>query len=127
MTKQKKSGKNNNYQNSRDLQFKEDGQVYGQALKMLGNGRLDVQCFDGIKRLAHIRGSLKGARIETNDILLLALRDFQDSKCDVIIRYTPEETRLLRNNNQIPQEIKGDNKEIQNIEEDSGGFTFEDI
>ncbi len=122
MTKQKKSGKN--YQSSRDLQFKEDGQVYGRVLKMLGNGRLDVQCFDGIKRLGHIRGSLKSVRIETGDILLLSLRDFQDSKCDVIVKYTPEETRSLRNHNQIPQETKGDNQEII---EDVGGFTFEDI
>lgn len=26
---------------------------------MLGNGRLDAQCFDGEKRLAHIRGKLR--------------------------------------------------------------------
>ena len=28
---------------------------YAQVLKMLGNGRLEAQCFDGTKRLAHIR------------------------------------------------------------------------
>jgi initiation factor 1A len=26
---------------------------------MLGNGRLEAQCFDGEKRLAHIRGKLR--------------------------------------------------------------------
>ena len=26
---------------------------------MLGNGRLEAQCFDGIKRLSHIRGKLR--------------------------------------------------------------------
>jgi len=26
---------------------------------MLGNGRLEVQCFDGEKRLAHIRGKMR--------------------------------------------------------------------
>ena len=26
---------------------------------MLGNGRLEAQCFDGVKRLAHIRGKMR--------------------------------------------------------------------
>lgn len=32
---------------------------YAQVLKMLGNGRLEAQCFDGTKRLAHIRGKMR--------------------------------------------------------------------
>ena len=32
---------------------------YAQVVKMLGNGRLEAQCFDGEKRLAHIRGKLR--------------------------------------------------------------------
>lgn len=39
--------------------FKEDGQEYAQVTKMLGNGRLEAQCFDGEKRLAHIRGKMR--------------------------------------------------------------------
>lgn len=32
---------------------------YAQVVKMLGNGRLEAMCFDGEKRLAHIRGKLR--------------------------------------------------------------------
>ena len=32
---------------------------YAQVLKMLGNGRVEAQCFDGSKRLAHIRGKMR--------------------------------------------------------------------
>lgn len=32
---------------------------YAQVTKMLGNGRLEAQCFDGEKRLAHIRGKMR--------------------------------------------------------------------
>ena len=39
--------------------FKEDGQEYAQVIKMLGNGRLEAMCFDGEKRLAHIRGKMR--------------------------------------------------------------------
>lgn len=38
---------------------------------MLGNGRLEAQCFDGEKRLAHIRGKMrKKVRILLNLFLL---------------------------------------------------------
>lgn len=43
----------------RELTFKEDGQEYAQVIRMLGNGRLEAQCFDGQKRLCHIRGKLR--------------------------------------------------------------------
>lgn len=32
---------------------------YAQVNKMLGNGRLEANCFDGISRLCHIRGKLR--------------------------------------------------------------------
>lgn len=32
---------------------------YAQVTKMLGNGRLESMCFDGLKRLCHIRGKLR--------------------------------------------------------------------
>lgn len=32
---------------------------YAQVLKMLGNGRVEAMCFDGEKRLAHIRGKMR--------------------------------------------------------------------
>ena len=45
---------------------------------MLGNGRLEAMCFDGVKRLCHIRGKLrKKVWINHSDIVLLGLRDYQ--------------------------------------------------
>merc|ERR1712136_684812 len=42
-------------------------------------------CFDGIKRLCHIRGKLrKKVWINQGDIILVGLRDYQDAKADVI-------------------------------------------
>src|SRR6202021_3963231 len=70
---------------------------YAQVTKMLGNGRLEAQCFDGEKRLAHIRGKLrKKVWINQGDIILLSLRDFQDAKGDVILKYTADEARSLK-------------------------------
>lgn len=75
--KNRRRGKNENEDDKRELVFREDGQgmlirvfvsqpvvtflflEYAQVLKMLGNGRLEAQCFDGEKRLAHIRGKMR--------------------------------------------------------------------
>ena len=32
---------------------------YAQVLRMLGNGRLEAMCIDGVKRLCHIRGKMR--------------------------------------------------------------------
>jgi translation initiation factor 1A len=80
---------------------------------MLGNGRLEALCFDGEKRLAHIRGKMRKkvcgtplagpndndpiypnqVWINQGDIILLSLREFQDGKADVIVKYTADEAR----------------------------------
>ena len=45
--------------NRRELEFKEDGEEYAQVLKMLGNGCVEVHCFDGKKRLGIICGKMR--------------------------------------------------------------------
>ena len=103
--KNRRRGKNENEGLKRELVFKEDGQEYAQVLskvsnvscicpichiivffnpmqsqvtKMLGNGRLEAMCFDGVKRLCHIRGKLrKKVWINQSDIILVGLRDYQ--------------------------------------------------
>ena len=71
---------------------------------MLGNGRLEAMCFDNQKRLCHIRGKLrKKVWINTTDIILIGLRDFQDEKADVILKYTADEARQLKSRGEIPE------------------------
>ena len=78
--KNRRRGKNENEGLKRELVFKEDGQEYAQVIKMLGNGRLEAMCFDGVKRLCHIRGKLrKKVWINQSDIILVGLRDYQAS------------------------------------------------
>jgi translation initiation factor 1A len=131
--KNARRGKNTGEENKRDLQVKEECQAYGQVLRLLGNGRLEAQCFDGVKRLAHIRGKLKNkVWIGVGDVLLLGLREFQDSKCDVILRYTPEEARNLKQHGEISSVVRI-NENVMDFEaadegcEEEGGFTFDSI
>ena len=81
----------------RELQFKEDGQEYGQVTRTLGNGRVEVMCVDGRKRICTIRGSMRNrVWIHAGDIILLGLRDFgDDNKGDVMLKYYEIEAREL--------------------------------
>lgn len=105
--KNRRRGKNENEAEKRELIFKEDGQEYAQVVKMLGNGRLEAMCFDGSKRLCHIRGKLrKKVWINQGDIILVGLRDYQDAKADVILKYNADEARNLKTYGEIPDSVK---------------------
>merc|ERR1712050_620433 len=91
----------------KELVFKEDGQEYGQVMRMLGNGRCEVNCIDGTKRLCHIRGKMrKKVWVNQGDIVLVSLRDFQDEKGDIIVKYTPDEARNLKTYGELPEAVK---------------------
>lgn len=72
--KTRRRGKNDSEGFKRELVIKEEGQEYAQVLRMLGNGRLEAYCFDGQKRLAHIRGKMqKKVWINHGDIILVRI------------------------------------------------------
>jgi len=109
--KNRKRGKNEADDEKRELIFKEDGQEYAQVIRMLGNGRCDANCIDNDnnirKRLCHIRGKMhKKVWIANGDIILVGLRDYQDDKADVILKYMPDEARLLKAYDEIPESIR---------------------
>lgn len=105
--KNRRRGKNEGDGSKRELIYKDEGQVYAQVTRMLGSGRLECYCFDGETRLAHIRGKLrKKVWICQGDIVLLSLRDFQDDKADVLMKYTPDEARTLKAQKEIPEGAK---------------------
>uniref|UniRef100_A0A0N4ZSH8 Eukaryotic translation initiation factor 4C n=1 Tax=Parastrongyloides trichosuri TaxID=131310 RepID=A0A0N4ZSH8_PARTI len=127
--KNRRRGKNESDVMKRELIKKDsDDQEYAQVLKMLGNGRLIAFCFDGKERLCHIRGKMrKKVWINTGDIILVGLRDYQDSKADVILKYTPDEARVLKSEGHLPEAAKlneaGDEIEEADVEfADIGGI-----
>ncbi|KAJ9107665.1 Translation initiation factor 1A [Naganishia friedmannii] len=100
---------------------------YAQVTKMLGNGRLEAQCFDGEKRLAHIRGKMrKKVWINQGDIILISLRDFQDDKADVIVKYTVEEARNLKQYGELPDTTKINEQDAAYGEDDDNEIMFEE-
>eukprot|EP01006_Ploeotia_vitrea_P005949 TRINITY_DN120307_c0_g1_i1.p1 TRINITY_DN120307_c0_g1~~TRINITY_DN120307_c0_g1_i1.p1 ORF type:complete len:140 (+),score=10.71 TRINITY_DN120307_c0_g1_i1:66-485(+) len=130
--KQKKQKNGGREEERRDLIFREDGQQYGSVTKMLGDRRVQVYCFDNVERIGLIRKALR-VWINVGDIVLVSLRDFQDSKADVIHRYTAEEARTLVAYDELPASTKINQTAVDmalnngNADDDDAGFVFEDI
>ncbi|XP_037687501.1 eukaryotic translation initiation factor 1A, X-chromosomal-like [Choloepus didactylus] len=104
--KNRHRGMNENESEKRELVFKEDEQEYAQVIKISGNGQLEAMCFEGIKRLCHIRVKLRE----------------KDNKADVILNYNADEARSLKAYGELPEHAKinetdtfdpGDHDEIQ--------------
>ena len=104
--KSRKKGKNMQIGERRELLIKEPGQEYGQILRLLGNGRLDCNCFDGKKRVCTIRGKMRNrVWMNAGDIILVSLREFGDDKADVIHKYYPVEAFEMQESGEIPENI----------------------
>lgn len=129
--KNRKRGKNENEEEKRELVYKEDGQEYAQVLRMLGNGRLEAMCIDGKKRLCHIRGKMrKKVWVAQGDVILVGLRDYQDEKADVIMKYTADEARILKQYGELPDNIRINDADVMFEGEDKENaeyFDFDDI
>jgi len=128
--KNRRRGKNEN-EEKRELVFKEDGQEYAQVLRMLGNGRLEAMCMDGVKRLCHIRGKMrKKVWVNTGDVILVGLRDYQDEKADVIMKYMADEARNLKQYGELPEHIRVNDADVE-FQDDAGEngefFDFDDV
>jgi len=126
--KNRKRGKNVNVdEEKRELVIKEEGQEYAQVIRMLGNGRLEAQCFDGKTRLCHIRGNMrKKVWVTPGDIVLIGLREFQDAKADVILKYSSDEARRLKQAGQLSENTIINTTETKE-EDNDVPFDFEAI
>merc|ERR1711963_1237823 len=85
-------------------------------------------CFDGVKRLCHIRGKLrKKVWINQPDIILVGLRDYQDAKADVILKYSADEARNLKSYGEFPESIKIPDEGWMDNEKLDGDIEFDDV
>ena len=120
--KTRRRGKNQKKDVVQALEFREEGQDYAKVTKMLGNGRVLAYCFTQAKEiLCIIRGSMrKKIWISVNDYILVGLRDYQESKADVIAKYSDDEVRKLKQYGEIV-----DTTAIKEYEDNEIEFEFD--
>jgi len=117
--KKHKRNKKETFQ-TKSLRKKEYGQEYGQITKCKGNCRFDIMCFDGKERAAILCGTMRKRKfINLRQIVLVSLRDFQDSICDIIDSYDDNQVKLLKEMKDIPESIElEENNDFINTDND---------
>ena len=104
-----------------------DQSKYAQITRALGNCRFEVLCFDGKTRMATMCGKMrKRVFVNAGEFILVSLRDWQDSKCDIIDKYNANDVQKLKQKKCIPDFIKFEESKNDSDEEDNNdlGFTF---
>ena len=90
-----------------------EGQMPARAIRLLGNRNVLCYSNDGILRLCHICGKMKGrVYIEPGDIVLITLRDFSSggstkdvSLGDIVGKYSPEQHSYLKREQGISDKL----------------------
>lgn len=106
--KKHKKGKKQSFQ-EKQLIYKDpkEDQEYAKVMKVNGSGRYNLFCFDGKDRLGICAGNIKRkVRLSINDIVLVALWDFQDNKCSIVHKYEEDEVQKLKTQGEFPENVK---------------------
>jgi initiation factor 1A len=110
----------------------EDGELYAQVVKYLGNGMCHVLCHDDKTRLCHIRGKFRGRGKRDNMItngkwVLVGTRDYESEKaagkldnCDLLDVYSDQDKERLK------VQVQGINWKIFVSNDHANTFTKED-
>lgn len=76
----------------------------------------------------YISGKLrKKVWINQGDIILVGLRDYQDAKADVILKYNPDEARNLKAYGELPEHAKINETAAFGEEEEDDNIEFDDV
>jgi initiation factor 1A len=110
----------------------EDGELYAQVVKYLGNGMCHVLCHDEKTRLCYIRGKFRGRGKRDNMItngkwVLVGIRDYESEKaagklenCDLLDVYSDQDKERLK------VQVQGVNWRIFVSNDYANTFTKED-
>ncbi|MEM2143706.1 MAG: translation initiation factor eIF-1A [Candidatus Thorarchaeota archaeon] len=77
---------------------RDEGEMFGVIMQMLGYDRVRVRCEDGEIRIGRIPGRMKKrVWMRVGDMVLVVPWDFQaEAKCDVVWRYRNNEVEWLQ-------------------------------
>tara|TARA_B100000925_G_C22007208_1_gene474249 strand:+ start:1915 stop:2484 length:570 start_codon:yes stop_codon:yes gene_type:complete len=98
----KKKGRKNIQRKTYSLDdlIKGPGEDYAYVQDKFGDGRFRVICYDKVTRLGIVRGKIKNScRMLKGSLALVSIREYEDTKCDIIYEYLPDDIdKLLKNN-----------------------------
>ena len=108
------------------LKDPEENQEYSKITRINGGGRYQLFCFDGTERLGICAGNIKRkTRFELNNIVLVSLWEFQDTKCSIIHKYDEDEVLKLKSRGEFPSSIKLEEDTMLSDSDELVNFTFD--
>ena len=119
MPRKKKGNRNTNEKQARPLPLAEFGQTYGLVTAALGDRRMRIDCQDGAERIGKIRGKIRKRKkswINAGSYVIVALREYQDEKCDIIEILQEDEVKRLKRMGEIVD---------QTVQHEDNGVEFE--
>lgn len=138
-----KKGKNSALREEKKLELATEGQMYGICTKYYGNHRGDVTFYTKteeygakvdreVNAMGIIRGSIrKRTRMRTGDVLIVALRDYQLDKVDIVHVYKFEEVKRLKREVSLHHKILSNYETLNNTggedENKDESFSFDNL
>jgi translation initiation factor 1A len=123
----KKTNKDSSSTGTRHLELKAQGQEYARVTKLYGNRRIQAIDNQGNECLGIIPGKFKSrVWINVGDIILLGIREFQHDKCDVIYKYTNQESKKLHKMGEITN-VLFENKSAEDLLQDDDADSGDNI
>lgn len=99
----KKPSRISNQSENKQVVYKGDMQQYGKITKLLGDRRVMMVSPDTSEVQGHIQGKFrKRVWFSVGDVVLFSRRDFQESKVDIIHKYTEADVKKLIKELELP-------------------------
>ena len=123
-----KKGKKQSY-NDKKLIYKnpKEDQEYGKVISTCGNGRFQIECFDGKTRLGILAGNMrKSVWVNNDDIVLISRWEFltESDKCSIVHKYDSDEVSKLQKEGEFPKNIQFESENNFNISDDMISFDY---
>tara|TARA_B100001115_G_C15727707_1_gene354251 strand:- start:267 stop:857 length:591 start_codon:yes stop_codon:yes gene_type:complete len=107
----KRGKKNTSFEKKLIYKDPKEDQEYGKVIRAMGNGRFEIQCFDGKTRMGIVAGNMrKRVWVNKDDIILFSKWEFttDDDKCSIVHKYDIDESRKLQKEGEFPDTINLD-------------------
>jgi len=123
----KRGKKNTSFEKKLIYKDPKEDQEYGKIIRAMGNGRFEIQCFDGKTRMGIVAGNMrKRVWVNKDDIILFSKWEFttDDDKCSIVHKYDIDESRKLQKEGEFPDTINLD-EENEFIDDDNFHFDYD--
>ena len=122
----KRGKKNTSFEKKLIYKDPKEDQEYGKVIRAMGNGRFEIQCFDGKTRMGIVAGNMrKRVWVNKDDIILFSKWEFttDDDKCSIVHKYDIDESRKLQKEGEFPDTINLD-EENEFVNDDNFQFDY---